>query len=98
MKYLGGLAVVLLLSACGGGSPAAATGSSNAPKIADVVFELDKSSINNTGVDVANLTVSVLDASRNVIVGAPVQVSLSPDGIFQKTGGDVTDSKGQLIG
>jgi hypothetical protein len=98
MKYLGGLAVALLLSACGGGSPTAATGPNTAPTAADVVFELDKATINNTGVDVANLTVSVLDASRNVVVGVPVRVSLSPDGIFQKNGGDVTDSKGQLVG
>jgi hypothetical protein len=98
MKYLGGLAVALLLAACGGGSPTSATGLNMTPTVADVVFELDKATINNTGVDVVNLTVSVLDSSRNVIVGVPVRVSLSPDGIFQKTGGDVTDSKGQLVG
>lgn len=64
----------------------------------DVVFELDKSTIVNTGTDAAQLTVSVLDSNRNVMAGIPVQVSLSPDGVFQNSGGNVTDSNGQFIG
>ena len=64
----------------------------------DVVFELDKTTIANTGTDAAMLTVSVLDANRNVMSGIPVQVSLSPDGIFQNASGSATDDKGQFSG
>lgn len=103
MKTLWAALLVGFLSACGGGggSPGAVPGVTDtvtSASVADVVFELDKATIVNTGTDAAKLTVSVLDASRNVMAGVPVQVSLSPDGVFQKTNGDVTDSKGQFVG
>lgn len=103
MKTLWTVLLVGYLSACGGGggSPGAVPGVTDtvtSASVADVVFELDKATIVNTGTDAAELTVSVLDAGRNVMAGVPVQVSLSPDGVFQKAAGDVTDSKGQFVG
>jgi hypothetical protein len=88
------LASVLLLASCGGGdgcagapigSPpngcGAAASTTGVAAIASFVFTLDKSSISNAGGDKALLTVTALDASRNVIVGATVFVSVS-SGIY----------------
>lgn len=112
LKMIGSALLVAGLAACGGGggSPGATSGtgggSTPAPTtpgttttvtVSDVVFELSKTTILNSGSDAAQLIVTVLDANRNALPNVGVQVALSPDGIFQKTT-DVTDAKGQYVG
>jgi hypothetical protein len=90
LKNFVGMALALMLAACGGGggNPGSTTSGSSTtgtgtttttaanPTAASFVFSLDKTSINNGGTDKAALTITVLDASRNVISGVPVAVSV----------------------
>lgn len=103
LGFLLGGVLALALTGCGGGGGSSGSKSedSDAPAttvISDVVFELSKTTIVNSGSDASDLKITVLDASRNIIVGVPVQVSLNPDGVFLKTTGDVTDGNGQFGG
>ncbi|MEY4978334.1 MAG: hypothetical protein RLZZ352_604 [Pseudomonadota bacterium] len=103
LKIFSFVIFLTFLSSCGGGGGSTGkvpgvTDPVVTPTVADAVFELDKSTIVNTGTDTATITVTVLDANRNVMAGVPVNVSLSPDGVFRKSGGNVTDSKGQFAG
>ena len=103
LKLIGGLALASILAACGGGGGSAGqtTPGSNTGAGAtatDLIFDLGgKSSITNTGSDFATLTVTVLDANRNVMADIPVSVSLT-DGVFQVVSGNATDSNGQFVG
>ena len=89
IKSLIGIALASALFACGGGGGNSGTNSTGggtgtttttttttAPIAASFVFSLDKTSINNGGTDKAVLTITVLDASRNVISGVPVAVAV----------------------
>lgn len=90
MKKIVEIVLVVSLVACGGGggNPGTTTGSASSsssaagttatavPTAASFVFSLDKTSINNGGTDKAVLTITVLDASRNVISGVPVAVAV----------------------
>ena len=83
-KYLPAIAMVVALAGCGGGgsaSTATTTGTDSTtttttatPTADDFIFELDKTTIVNTGGDKAVLTVTVLNSSRNVVSGVPVSV------------------------
>jgi hypothetical protein len=109
LKLISGLALTAVLAACGGGGgsagttvPSTGSGSTGttdtATTAADLIFDLGgKTSITNTGSDFATLTVTVLNASRNVIADVPVTVALSPDGVFQTTA-TKTNSTGQFVG
>jgi Bacterial Ig-like domain (group 1) len=65
--------------------------------VADFIFELDKTSVLNTGADKAILTVLVLDKNRNVVSGIPVTVAVDSGGVFAATG-STTDASGKLAG
>jgi hypothetical protein len=98
----------------GGGSPgatAASTTSSTptttttttttttvATTIADYIFELDKSSIKNSGSDNAILTVTALDASRNIVAEVPVNVAVDAGGVFTPNSGNATNATGKYTG
>lgn len=99
IKYALGLAVAVVLTACGGGGGSAggtpsqeASGSS----VASFVFTLDKSSISNAGSDKAVLTVTALNAARNVMTGVPVSVSVD-SGVYTPII-STTDATGQVSG
>lgn len=108
IKLLGGLVVVAVLAACGGGggSPGANGNGSNgggggaaSSTLSSLELSLDKNTIVNSGNDFAELTVTALDANRGVMAGVPVQVSLSPDGIFQRISAEtVTNADGRFVG
>lgn len=104
-----GLAIAVVLTACGGGGGSAGTVSgstttasnSNASTASTAtapsfVFTLDKSSINNGGSDKALLVITALDAARNVIAGVPVSVSLD-SGAYSPIAA-TTDATGQASG
>lgn len=63
----------------------------------DFIFELDKTSIANSGSDVALLTVKVVDQNRNLVGNVPVAVSVDSDAVFAASG-SATNSSGQFTG
>lgn len=67
------------------------------PVASDFVFQLDKTTIVNTGSDRAVLTVLAVDRSRNVVVGVPVAVVVDADGVFTPSS-QVTDASGSFSG
>lgn len=103
LKLTGGLVVSVALVACGGGG--GSSGGNNgvpdnqASALSSLDVALDKNTIVNSGSDSVEITVTALDANRNVMAGVPVQVGLSPDGTFQRSSAEsVTDGNGRLVG
>lgn len=102
--------IVAALAACGGGGGSAGTpsgggsgasggggGTGTAPiTAADFTFELSKNQIQTTGADTATLTVTAVNAARNVVAGLPVTVSVD-SGVFTPSA-NVTDINGRYIG
>lgn len=99
-------ASITVLTACGGGggnpggvaSSTSSTTSPIAPVAADFIFQLDKSTIDDSGSDKALLSVTALDANRNTVSGVPVSVSVDSDGAFNRTGDISTDTNGLFSG
>jgi hypothetical protein len=91
MGWIKRIAAVLLglsLAACGGGGGDAGTppfgdgGSGGGTAVtADLILELSKATVANTGSDSVIVTVTALDAARNTITAAPVQVTADSDAI-----------------
>jgi hypothetical protein len=90
MGWIKRIAAVLLglsLTACGGGGGSAGTppfgdGSGGGTAVtADLILELSKATVANTGSDSVIVTVTALDAARNTIAAAPVQVTADSDAI-----------------
>ena len=101
--------IVMTLAACGGGGGAAAvdgaasgtgggTSKTTPVIVSDFVLLLDKNSINNSGTDKAQLTVTTVDTNRNIVLGAQVAVVVDKNGIFTPAGGSVTDATGSYTG
>ena len=109
-KYLLTTVFVMTLAACGGGGGTATvngtasgtgggtTATTTPVVVSDVVLLLDKNSINNSGTDKAQLTVTTVDANRNVVSGAQVAVLVDKNGIFTPAGGSITDATGSYTG
>jgi hypothetical protein len=100
--------LIPILAACGGGGgspgttpnaiiPATATTTASVTA-ADFLLGFDKTSISNTGSDKVVLSIVALDASRNVISGVPVQISVDSDAVFSSAAGLVTSSGGLYSG
>jgi hypothetical protein len=66
--------------------------------VTDMVLFTDKSSINNSGGDKAQLTVIALDSSRNVVSGATVAVTTDQNSVFIPTSGATTNTQGSYTG
>jgi len=108
MKCVAALGLMLALFACGGGGgnpglpvtgPEAGNNDSiESPVAADFVFQLDKTSIVNTGSDIALLTITALDSSRNTVSAVPVSVSLDNNAVFTEKSGTLTDTTGSFTG
>lgn len=106
IKCLPAIAMVVALVGCGGGGSgstattadtATTTTTAAIPTADDFIFELDKTSIVNTGGDKAVLTVTVLNSSRNVVSGVPVSVAVDAGGVFSASSA-TTDSSGKFSG
>lgn len=69
-----------------------------ATTIADYIFELDKLSIKNSGTDSVVLSVTTLDAARNIVPGVTVSVAVDAGGVFLPTSGAITDAAGKFNG
>lgn len=100
IKYLIVVAMVMAVAACGGGggSSTVIDPGTKIPTGADFIFELDKTSIVNSGGDKAVLTVTVLDEQRNVVKGVPVSVSVDSNGVFTASSEQITDVSGKFSG
>jgi hypothetical protein len=66
-------------------------------KVTNFVLLLDKSTLKNSGVETAKLTVVAVDANNNVAVGAKVNVATDANTVFTPDA-VVTDSQGQYTG
>jgi len=109
-----GLALALAACGGGGGSagaPVTGTGSTATPPdsaastpiasasaVSDFVLLLSKNSINNSGTDSAQLTVTAVDVNRNIVPGAAVVVTTDQSSVFTPGGTSVTDASGKYAG
>ncbi len=105
LKYAMGLVVAVALTACGGGggspgltSGAKAVATDSIVVAADFIFELDKTTIVNSGGDKAVLTVTAVGSSRNTLAGVPVSVAVDENGILTGSSGAITDDSGRFSG
>ena len=109
MRILCGLLFAALMTACGGGGGSAGTtntgggtgttaGGTPTLTVSDFALFTDKTQINNSGIDKAQLTVLAVDANRNVVSGAKVVVSTDQNSVFVPAGGDTTDGSGKYVG
>lgn len=106
IKFAAGFGLALALVACGGGGGSSGTPSgapstsASSPVVtvvpANFIFSFDKSSISNGGSDAALLTVTVLDAARNILADVPVSVSVD-SGVYTPVA-TKSDATGQVTG
>lgn len=105
LKRIAVLVAVAVVASCGGGgsdsgsSPfngGTGTGSGGGTTIAaaDLIVTLSKPSIANTGSDVVTITTTAIDSARNVVAGAPVEVTADSDAVVVR-GSPITGSNGQ---
>lgn len=78
-------------------TPTTPTGTVTVP-VTDMVLFMDKTTINNSGSDKAQLTVIALDTNRNVVSGATVLVTTDMNSVFIPTGGATTNAQGTYTG
>jgi len=84
--WVAALSVPLLMAGCGGGSSSEAgtpvLGGDSASAVSDLVLQLDSTTLSNNGTDTLGVTVTALDANRNAISGATVNLSVDSDAIL----------------
>ena len=98
LKILGmGLSMALVACGGGGGDPGTSgSGAGPAPKVASIIYKLDKIAISNSGADEALLTVTALDATNNPVEKANLTVSVN-SGVYTPVT-VVSDATGQAAG
>jgi hypothetical protein len=93
------VAVLLGIVACGGGGSGAGTpvfgGEDPSTMAADLSVVLNKATVQNTGSDVATVTVTALDTNRNVMAGVPITFTVDGDATVQASATE-TASNGTL--
>nr|WP_315238759.1 hypothetical protein [uncultured Albidiferax sp.] len=96
--------LALVVAACGGGgNPGGATATPTTPTVvtavADFYIYTDKTSVNNSGTDKAQLTVVAVNSTNNIVVGATVAVATDKNSVFTPSGTTaVTDATGTYTG
>ncbi len=113
LKHAFAAVLAMALVACGGGGGSAGTtttgGStpttttttttgSDAPTASDLIVDVDKSVLKNSGSEVSLLTVTTLDSNRNVVSGVTVTVAVDSSATFTRSGAAVSDGAGQFKG
>lgn len=96
-----GLTCLLALSACGGGGGSAGTSpigggngsSTGTVSVSDLSIQLTSSSLVNSGTATVTATITALDANRNTVSGATLNLSVD-NGILTTANGLVTNSAG----
>ena len=98
----------------GGGSPSVPTAAGSAtsttgtgtgtsttaavPVASDLIVSLDKSVLTNSGSDQSTLTVTAVDASRNILASVPIAVALDSNATFTPGTGTTTGTNGVYTG
>lgn len=100
MKWFAAAGVVLALTACGGGGAEPVPGSgggggTTSPVAANLILQLDKTTVGNSGADQVKVTVTVTNANNNVVAGTAVSVSADADTLVIADS-EKTDDKGRL--
>ena len=91
---------VAVLAACsaGGGSTTTTPPTGGTPTASDLVVAVDKTSIADTGAETATVTVTAVDASRNVVGSVPVTIVPDRNGIVTTSGSTTAAGTGQVTG
>jgi hypothetical protein len=104
IKALGTMFLAGVIAACGGGGGSSGNnpnepdpGNDPTARVADFAVFTDKTTINNNGLDTAELTIVAVDGNRNVVAGAEVTVNTDRNSVFIPSG-SVTDTSGTLSG
>lgn len=102
LKRIASLLMASMVAACGGGASDAGTspfGSGNSPpppsQATNLVLELDKTSVGNSGSDVAAVTITATDQNNNVVTDAPVLVAADSNTVVVANAA-VTDVQGKV--
>lgn len=102
MRWLAAVATAGLVAACGGGGGGGGDpifgggdGDGDGPTAADLSLQLNTLSLPNSGSEAITATVTAVDASRNVIEGIPVAVSVDNDAVAAVSGA-TTNAAGQV--
>ncbi len=83
----------------GSGSTGGAATTPTVVVASDILVAVDKTSLSNVGTDLATLTVTALDASRNVLAGVPVAVTVDNGAVFAPTSaGGASGADGTFVG
>jgi hypothetical protein len=99
------LASFVALVSCGGGSGSSGSApfgdgdsgvAGGTPATADLILELSKPNVSNTGSDSVGITVTAVDSSRTTLAGAVVQVTADNDGVIT-TSSSTTGADGKLL-
>lgn len=96
-----GLGMAASLVACGGGGGSAGdsvfpgsggSGGTTTPSAADIAVQLSKATLSTTGSDTLTVTVTTVDANRNVVGKVPVKFAIDNNAVVAPSG-TVTDEK-----
>jgi len=81
----------------GGGQPTNTT-TPPPPAAADLVVAVDKSSIADTGAETATITVTAVDANRNIVAAVPVTIVPDRNGVVVTSGSTTATGTGIVTG
>ncbi|MGE0498436.1 MAG: Ig-like domain-containing protein [Ramlibacter sp.] len=107
MNLWAGMVLTLSLAACGGGGGSAGTSTSGGGStpggtatavVSDFALFSDKTTMSNSGLDSAKLTVVAVDSNRNTVPDASVLVTADQNSVFTPTAGSKTDASGVYAG
>ncbi|RTL32994.1 MAG: hypothetical protein EKK53_28750 [Burkholderiales bacterium] len=99
-----GLGMAATLVACGGGGGSAGTsvfpggsgGGATTPTAADLSVQLTKATLSTSGTDTLTVTVTAVDANRNVVGKVPVTFAVDNNAVITP-GGTATDEKTGVV-
>jgi hypothetical protein len=85
-------------STTGTGTGTGTTTTAAVPVASDLIVSLDKSVLTNSGSDQSTLTVTAVDASRNILASVPIAVALDSNATFTPGTGTTTGTNGVYTG
>ena len=99
-----GLGVAATMVACGGGGgsagtsvfPGSGSGGTTTPTAADLTVQLSKATLSTSGTDSLTVTVTAVDANRNVVGKVPVTFAVDSNAVVAPAGTATGDGTGTL--